>query len=143
MVLGVTAPAGFDLNGTWILDPLSSETAPEMRRLRARGASIPMVAQDFAVLRCRRMEIEQNVDSMGIAYDGVDYRDVSWGKRSRELWEVYTGWDQGNLVIVSQGHNAKTTETMRLENNGRVLVIAVEVDADGEELSVTRVFRRR
>ena len=32
---------------------------------------------------------------------------------------------------------------MRLEENGRLLVIAVEVDADGEEVSVTRVFRRR
>ena len=159
--LNVQPPAGFDLSGRWILAPELSDETPDPRKLRARSdrkelkrrpvlskkralpGSLLFITSDFPVLLAERMDIEQNADSMGIEYDRGGYRDVSWGKRSRELWEVYTGWDQGNLVIVSQGHNAKTTETMRLENNGRVLVIAVEVDADGEELSVTRVFRRR
>ncbi len=101
------------------------------------------ITHDFPVLLAKRMVIEQNADSMGIEYDPGGYRDVSWGKRTRELWEVYSGWEEGNLVIVSHGRNAETKETMSLEENGRLLVVTVDVDADGEEVSVTRVFRRR
>ena len=142
VVLDATAPAGFDLNGTWILDPLSSEMTPEMRRLRARGASIAMVAQDFAVLRCRRMEIEQNVDSMGIAYDGVDYRDVSWGLRDRGLWEVNAGWETGELRILSKARDAKAEETMTLSDSGSRLAVRVSIEADGDQLVATRIFTR-
>ena len=158
--LNTQVPAGFDLSGQWILVPELSDETPDPRKLRARSerkelkhrkvlskeraqvGSLLFMTHDFPVLLAERMDIEQNADSMGIEYDRGGYRDVSWGKRTRELWDVYSGWEQDNLVIISQGHNAKTKETMRLENNGRLLVVAVEVDADGEKVSVTRVFRR-
>ncbi|MCZ6616800.1 MAG: hypothetical protein O7E57_01605 [Gammaproteobacteria bacterium] len=141
--------------------PELSDETPDLRKLQSRGdrkelkrgqllsegragaGSLMFITHDFPVLQARHMAIEQNVDSMGIEYDRGGYRDVSWGERSRDLWDVYSGWDQGNLVIVSQGHNAQVKETMRFEENGRVLVISIEVDADGEMVTVVRVFRRR
>ncbi len=159
--LNTQVPAGFNLSGHWTLAPELSDETPDPRKLRARSdrkelnrrrvlseeraqpGSLMFITHDFPVLLAEHMVIEQNADSMGIKYDRGGYRDVSWGKRTRELWDVYTGWEGGNLVIVSQGNNAKTKETMRLENNGQVLVVAVEVNADGEEVSVIRVFRRR
>jgi len=136
------APAGFDLGGVWVLDPASSEVTPEVRRLRQRGVSIAMVAQDFAVLRCRRMEIEQNADSMGVAYDDGSYRDISWGVRDRGLWEVNAGWDEGALRILSRAHDAKAEETMTLAEAGRRLVVRVRVEADNDHLDITRNFIR-
>jgi hypothetical protein len=101
-----------------------------------------MVVQDFTVLRARRMEIEQNVDSMGIAYDGGSYRDVSWGIRKRGFWEVNAGWDEGELRILSKARDAKAEETMILAEAGRRLVVRVNIQADGHELNLTRVFKR-
>lgn len=159
--LNTQVPAGFNLTGHWTLVPELSDEAPDPRKLQASSdrkelkrrkvlsrdrvqvGSLMFITHDFPVLLAERMVIEQNADSMGIEYDRGGYRDVSWGKRNRELWEVYTGWEQGNLVIVSRGHNAETRETMRLDDNGRLLVIDVQVDADGEKVSVVRVFRRR
>ena len=143
VVLDAEAPAGFDLGGAWELDPASSEVTPEVRRLRARGISIAMVAQDFPVLYCRTMEIEQNTDSMGIAYDGADYRDVSWGVRQRGLWEVNAGWDEGRLKILSKAADARAEETMTLVEAGARMVVRVTIDADGDNLDITRVFTRR
>jgi hypothetical protein len=124
------------------LDPLTSEVTPEIRRLRERGVSIAMVAQDFPVLHCRRMEIEQNADSMGIAYDRGAYRDISWGVRERGLWEVNAGWDAGVLRILSKARDAKAEETMTLADAGRRLVVQVSIDADGDHLLITRSFIR-
>ena len=142
VVLDEDAPPGFDLGGTWVLDPLTSEVAPEIQRLRSRGMSIAMVSQDFPVLRCRSMEIEQNADSMGIAFDGGSYRDVSWGIRQRGLWEVNAGWEEGELKILSEAPDAKAEETVILADAGRRLVVRVSIEADGEQLTVTRVFKR-
>lgn len=142
VVLDAGAPAGFDLGGTWVLDPIASDVAPDVRKLRARGVRIAMVVGDFPVLRCRRMEIEQNADSMGIAYDGGSYRDVSWGVRQRGLWEVNAGWDAGELRILSEARDAEAEETMILTDAGRRLVVRVSIEADGDELIITRVFRR-
>jgi len=142
VVLDADAPDGFDLGGMWVLDPIASEATPESRRLRQRGMTIAMIAQDFPVLRVRRMEIEQNVDSMGISYDGKDYRDVSWGLRERGLWEVNAGWDAGTLRILSKARDAKAEESMVLAGGGDRLSVSISIEADGDELIVTRVFDR-
>jgi hypothetical protein len=142
VVLEEDAPEGFDLGGTWVLEPVASDRSPEVRELRKRGMSIAMVAQDFPVLNCRLMEIEQNADSMGIRYDGGSYRDVSWGVRERGLWEVNAGWDAGELRILSKARDAKAEEVMILAEAGRRLVVRVEIEADGNNLVVTRVFKR-
>ena len=142
VVLDSAAPAGFRLDGSWVLDPIASDLAPEVRKLRTHGINVAIVVQDFSVLWSRRMEIEQNVDSMGIAYDGGSYRDVSWGIRQRGFWEVNAGWDEGELRILSKARDAKAEETMILAEAGKRLVVRVNIKADGYQLNLIRVFKR-
>lgn len=137
------SPPGFDLTGTWQLVEEASGTLPSHRRLRARGGMLAFVTHDFPVLEAGEMRIEQNPDSMGIRYDGRDYRDVSWGERQRGLWEVRAGWHEGNLLIISDANDADATETLTLSDGGQRLQVDVHIDSGGEELQVTRVFRRR
>jgi hypothetical protein len=135
-------PNDFDLSGSWLLVPEASGSPPSDRALRARGGVLSFVAQDFAVLRAREMQIEQTAGSMGVYYDGRDYRDVSWGTRRRGLWEVNAGWHEGRLVILSDARDADARETMTLSPDGQRLRIDVEVKSRGETVAVTRVFRR-
>jgi hypothetical protein len=136
-------PQGFDLSGSWQLVPEDSGSPPSQQSLRARGGMLSFVAQDFAVLRAREMHIEQNPGSMGIYYDGRDYRDVSWGTRRRGLWEVQAGWNEGRLVILSKANDADARETLTLAPDGQRLRVDIEVKSKGENLALTRVFRRQ
>lgn len=135
-------PAGFDLTGTWELIPEQSEQPPSRRRLRARGGMLAFVTQDFPVLRARQLAIEQSRDSMGVYYDGRDYRDVSWGARRRGLWQVRAGWLEGSLVILSEAKDAEARETLTLSPDGERLRVDVRVESGGDDVSVSRVFRR-
>jgi len=138
--LETRAPAGFDLSGRWQLVDALSDPAPAGRPLRRRGFSLAFAAADFPVLQARRLSIEQNRDSMGVNYDGDDYRDVSWGERQRGLWQVNAGWLDGALMILSEAPDAEAREVLRLD--GDRLVVNVEVSSGGETLTRTRVFER-
>lgn len=135
-------PSHFDLTGTWRLLEGESDTAPTRRLLRARGGMLSFVTQDFPVLRAQELRIEQSRDSMGIRYDGKDYRDVSWGERRRGLWEVKAGWYEGSLLILSEARDAKARETLTLSADGARLTVDVEVHSGDDDVVVTRVFRR-
>jgi hypothetical protein len=135
-------PQGFDLSGAWQLVPEDSGTPPSLERLRARGGMLSFIAQDFAVLRARELQIEQNPGSMGVFYDGRDYRDVSWGTRRRGLWDVNAGWHEGRLLIVSTAKDADAREVLTLSPDGQRLRIDIEVKSRGENVAVSRVFRR-
>lgn len=135
-------PAGFDLSGAWRLDEEASETLPARRALRARGGLLGIVLADFPVLRAREMRIEQGRDSMGIYYDGRNYRDVSWGTRRRGLWEVRAGWHEGDLVILSEAKDADARERFILSPDGERLRLEVEVRSAGQDVALVRVFRR-
>lgn len=136
------APADVDLSGAWLLIPDASGTAPSTQALRARGGMLAFIAEDFGVLRARELLIEQNPGSMGIYYDGRNYRDVSWGTRSRGLWEVEAGWHEGNLVILSKARDADARETLSLSPDGQRLRVDIEIKSRGETVAVTRVFGR-
>tara|TARA_A100001037_G_C14728207_1_gene447631 strand:- start:119 stop:394 length:276 start_codon:yes stop_codon:yes gene_type:complete len=89
------------------------------------------------------MEIEQSSDSIGIFYDKKMYRDVTWGVRSKGLWEVHAGWnEEGNLVIFSSAKDAKAKEVFQLNSTGSELTITIEITADSHNLSLTRKFRK-
>ncbi len=135
-------PPDFDLSGHWTLVAPASETAPSRRHLRAQGGMLAFVTQDFPVLRATEMVIEQSRDSMGIRYDDGDYRDISWGTRQRGLWEVRAGWHEGELFILSEARDADARETLRLSPDGRQLTIDVRISSTGDDLSLTRVYRR-
>ena len=135
-------PDRFDLAGTWTLVEDQSETPPAPRRLGARGTMLPLITQDFPVLRAEQLRIEQSADSIGIYYDGRDYRDVSWGVRQRGLWEVRAGWNEGRLLIISNAPDADAQETLSLSPDGRTLRVDVDVESRGSDISLTRVYRR-
>ena len=152
------APAGFDLNGHWVINLALSDPAPNERRLQAqadrallemdrmgqrrRMGMLAFVTADFPVLASKSMIIEQDAQSMGIRYESGAYRDVSWGERRRGLWEVEAGWTEEGLVIASKADDARATETMRLRKSGRQLAISIEIKSAGDGLSAVRVFDR-
>ncbi len=152
----VEPPQRFDIDGQWALNTELSDPPPNSREILARadqefvagrvgvpqGGALAFVTQDFPVLEARSMHIEQDDDSMGIRYDNGLYRDVSWGKRKRGLWDVSAGWFEGNLVIVSKTSDASGRETLSLSANGQTLKILVEANSDGEKLIAFRVFER-
>jgi hypothetical protein len=135
-------PENFDLTGTWLLVEDASGSPPPQRRLRSRGGMLAFVTGDFPVLRANEMRIEQSRDSMGIRYDGGDYRDVSWGIRERRLWEVRAGWHEGRLIILSTADDAQARETLTLSEDRQQLEVEVRIDSSGNDVHVTRVFRR-
>ncbi len=135
-------PPDFDLTGTWQLVTSASDPPPSSRHLRARGGMIVFVAQDFPVLRAKRLEIEQNRDSMGIRYDANDYRDVSWGSREHGLWKVQAGWHEGSLVILYHAKDGDAREVMTLGNAGQRLTVDLRVDSGGNHVTATRVYQR-
>ena len=135
-------PRNFELSGTWHLVEQASDPTPSHRRLRDRGGMLAFITQDFPVLRAREMRIEQSGDSMGIRYLPGGYRDVSWGTRNRGLWEVRAGWHEGSLVILSEASDARALETLTLSDGGRRLDVHVRIDARGDDLAVSRTFRR-
>ncbi|MDE0419552.1 MAG: hypothetical protein OXK76_01510 [Gammaproteobacteria bacterium] len=148
-------PRGFDLTGAWVLDQDSSDAPPDVDAIRRRedrdvirgrqsdaSASAAFAVQDFPVLTARRLEIEQDDESMGIRYDGVVYRDITWGERKRDLWTVRAGWAEGDLVIRSVRGRTKGRESFALERNGALLRVTVSIETDGEDVRSVRVYRR-
>ena len=156
----LSTDAVFNLSGKWRLVPSESDAPPNPRKVmnrvsqesverrptrsaakaRVRGAVFAFVTQDFPVLTASRMRIEQSSDSMGIDYTPGTYRDVTWGRRERGLWEVFAGWDENDaLVIDSRGNDIRAVERMFLRPDGR-LQVNVTVNADRRQLDLTRVF---
>lgn len=153
-------PVGVNLSGEWVLDFTDSDAAPDLReglhgskkRPRhtehrtqalemANGSALAFIVHDFQILRADKIEIEQNRDSMGIQYHPGVYRDLTWGERQRGLWEVYAGWEDTDLVIISKANDMLVTERLsRIDNR---LWVVVTVDADGDERSFSRVFNLR
>ncbi|MFK7914997.1 MAG: hypothetical protein AB8B93_13860 [Pseudomonadales bacterium] len=155
-------PQRFDLSGTWLLQADLSDAPPNPKGFespppvptdgqRARRRVVPgsrgglaFVAHDFPVLKAQRMTIEQNRDSMGIEYDRGRYRDVSWGMRTRGLWDVDAGWnDAGQLVLRWKASDARAREVMALSANGQQLTVMLQIKAGEQNVDVRRVFSRR
>ena len=154
--LATTAPGSVDFTGEWVLDAVRSGAPPDVAAIRrredravARGrqtnpsGSAAFAVQDFPVLAANTLRIEQGKTSMGIRYDGSQYRDVSWGRRQRDFWTVTAGWQELALVIRSERGAVKGRETLTLERGGSVLRVAVRVETAGEDIETVRVYRRR
>jgi len=103
------------------------------------GNHSPLMVQ---VLIATQMSIEQNEESMGIDYAGLDYRDVSWGEHKREELTINTGWHEGNLVIMTEGGRLRVEETYILSDDGSRLTAIVELEGGKNDQVFTRVFER-
>lgn len=154
--LDTEVPRGFDLTGDWVLDEDLSDAAPDIDAIRRRedrdvvrgrqsdaSASAAFAVQDFPVLTAARLQIEQDDESMGIRFDGVVYRDVSWGERERDLWIVRAGWEEDRLVIRSVRGRTRGTESYALERSARHLRVTVSIETGGEDVRSVRVYERR
>lgn len=154
--LDPSVPGGFDLTGDWVLDHDASDAPPDVDAIRRRedrdvvrgrqsdaAASAAFAVQDFPVLTATRLEIEQDDESMGIRYDGVLYRDISWGERERDLWRVHAGWSEGDLIIRSVRGAIRGRETFALERNGTRLRVTVSIETGGQDVRSNRVYRRQ
>ncbi len=146
-------PPGTNISGVWVLDFGDSDQVPDLRNhrpterrrvpleqlpRRPAGADLPFVVHDFQVLSADKMTIELNHDSMGIRYEPGIYRDVSWGERERGLWEVYAGWEAGDLRILSETNDIEVDERFIL--SGQRLIVVVNIKADNDEFRYRRVF---
>ena len=122
--LDENAPADFDLTGHWRAtdDSVSS---------RGDGYRSGFMNQDYPLLFAREMRIEQDARSMGIEYAAGRYRDVSWGKRERGIWDVHAGWMEGELRIYSKAHDTSAVEIWQLSEDGQNLIVDVAVEAGG------------
>ena len=157
--LSEVPPPGLDLSGEWVVDEAASDPPPDVDAIRrredrrvARGrqtdptASGAFVAQDFPVLAATRLVIEQDRESMGVYYfrgHDSNYLDFTWGERERDFWQVRTGWQEGDLVILSERGGVEGTERFSLEQAGQRLRVRVAVDTGGEKVRSERVFDRR
>ena len=158
--LSTLNPPGLDFSGTWLIDFSESgsvadlgnprrPSAPTDRRMTrgdahriARGSDLEFISGDFHVLKADKLDIELSKDSMGIRYYPGVYRDISWGERQRGLWEVNAGWEEQNLVIISEAGRLRVVETMT-RSGPNELTVHVTVRIDGGERELTRVFNRR
>jgi hypothetical protein len=150
-------PTPVALSGEWLLDPVSSGSPdlsdPKLaeerldRRSRSRdrrimlGSGLAFIAHDFQVLGADKMMIEQSRDSLGIRYFPGVYRDVSWGERERGLWEVYAGWEDVTMVVISNAPDMRVVERFDLVSP-TTLKITVSITADGDDHEIVRVFDR-
>ena len=88
------------------------------------------------------MTIELAQDSMGVKHEPGVYRDVSWGKRERGIWEVQAGWEEDVLVVASKTNGIDVIERYRLLSLNR-LQVALDIRADGNKRQIQRYFRRQ
>ena len=147
-----------NLSGIWQLDKNASDSASGLRnkpsrsvrpnrsireeiQLIGRGSGLAFVAQDFQVLKAKRLKIEQGDDSMGVQHWPGVYRDVTWGQRERGLWRVYAGWELNDLLIQSSADDMRVLERYQLLNRDE-LRVKITVSADGETKELQRLFRR-
>ena len=77
---------------------------------------------------------------MGIRYDGVVYRDITWGERTRDLWTVRAGWADDVLVIRSKRGRTQGTEELTLDS-GR-LRVAINIETAGRDIRTVRIYER-
>ena len=94
------------------------------------------------VMTDEEMTIEQNDDSMGVAYPDGRYRDVSWGKREKEGVKTEAGWDEETLVIRSEAEHMDVKESYVLGASGDRSTLELIVKGPMGKREFTRVFIR-
>ncbi len=133
-----SSPAGFDLNGHWVL---ADGQRPLAGGRAGGGMGSGFVTQDFPLLAATEMHIEQDARSMGIEYARGSYRDVTWGERRRGVWDVRAGWHEGALHIYSDAPDISAAEIWRLSEDGQRLDIRISVRGQRDR-EFERVFQR-
>ena len=159
LVLDEKKPENLDFSGAWELNaslskgileksiPQSESTKADLIRtegLKKGGLYDPFVfvSHDFHIVGARLLTIELDALSIGVRYLPGTYRDVTFGKRRRGLWEIYAGWEDKELVILSRANDLKVIETISLVNPER-LRVNVEIEEDKKNWNFVKVFDQK
>ena len=167
--LDTTSPIGTDFSGTWLLDENRSQTISiGTTGLRnngmggngggmaggmggsesSQGNSAPQGAiRNFGgprltpAMKSVEMTIEQNHDSMGIAYPDELYRDVDWGKKDFFRETVTAGWQGSDLIVISANDDMTITETYQLNTTNDILSLTISIKDQRGTNEFVRVFK--
>ena len=157
--LAPSSETNVDLRGYWEIERVSSDDVrklmekesdnadrgtnlrKEIQRL-LRGSGIALVRQEFGVLSADSMSIEADQFSFGFDYEPGTYRDVSLGRRERGIWKVYSGWDSDVFTVESTSSDIRVVERYLMEADEK-LIVDFMVRADGNNVELKRVFKRR
>ncbi len=157
--LAVSSKTNVDLRGYWEIESASSDDVRKLMQKESdnadrgtnlrkeiqrmlRGSGIALVRQEFGVLSADTMSIEADQFSFGFDYEPGTYRDVSLGRRDRGIWKVYSGWDVDVFTVDSTSSDIRVVERYLIEANGK-LIVDFMVRADGNNVELKRVFKRR
>ena len=148
-----------DLRGHWEIDSASSDDVQKLMQKESdnadrgtnlrreiqrllRGSGIALVRQEFGVLSADSMSIEADQFSFGFDYEPGTYRDVSLGRKEKGIWKVYSGWDSDVFTIDSTSSDIRVVERYLMEADEK-LIVDFRVRADGNNIELKRVFKRR
>jgi hypothetical protein len=157
--LAVSSKTKVDLRGHWEIDRASSDDVQKLMQKESdnadqgtnlrkeiqkllRGSGIALVRQEFGVLAADSMSIEADQFSFGFDYEPGIYRDVSLGRRDRGIWRVYSGWESDVFTVESTSSDIRVVERYLMEA-GEKLTVDFMVRADGNNIELKRVFKRR
>ena len=157
LVLEERTPVEAKFSGRWTLNaPLSGifemgsrkEKEVTSERIFSEEIMRPNIADpfvfishDFHILDAKKIRVELGLASAGLDYSPGVYRDVTFGQRRRGLWNVYAGWEDEELVIVSKADGLNVVERFAMLNPNRMRVV-VNVRVEKEERRVVKVFDR-
>ncbi len=157
LVLEERTPSQTKFAGYWILNTTLSETLESNYKKEREDSSVRILSEeimrpnvadpfvfishDFHVLDATKISVELGIDSTGLDYDPGVYRDVTFGRRRKGLWNVYSGWEGEDFLIVSKADGLNVVERFAMLNSDRMRVI-VDIRVEKEERRVVRVFDR-
>ena len=157
--LAPSSETNVDLRGYWEIEHESSDDVRklmekesdnadrstnlrnEIQRL-LRGSGLALVRQEFGVLSADSMSIEADQFSFGFDYEPGTYRDVSLGRKERGIWKVYSGWDSDVFTVESTSSDIRVVERYLMKTDEK-LIVDFMVRADGNNVELKRVFKRR
>jgi hypothetical protein len=157
--LATVAPNDADLSGTWVLDARRSDSPPPMGHRRSEvdegegrpsagggqsparyGGPTPLLTMVTAT----QMTIDQDSQSMGIAYPNEPYRDIKWGEQKRGLFTIEAGWEAQQLIILTKSQPMTVREAYSLSDAGNTLTIVIDLSSKRMgDRHLTRVFTRK
>jgi hypothetical protein len=157
--LATTAPNETDLSGTWMLDARRSDSPPPMGHRRSEadddggrpsagggqsparyGGPTPLLTMVTAT----EMTIDQDAQSMGVAYPNEPYRDIKWGEQKRGLFVIDAGWEAQRLIIVTKSQPMTVREVYSLSDAGDTLTLVIDLSSKRMgDRHLTRVFTRK
>ena len=96
----------------------------------------------LATLYAKTLRIEQDETSLGVGFHKLPYMDIDWGEKETAGGVIIAGWNaDGHVVVFRKRERGEITETLSLDESGKILTQQVSFTGDRGERSFQRVFR--